>query len=167
MSMHQGSIKGLVLLMLVGLSMGSWGVAQDAMRDVTFGASFEYGVDSDRPSHLSVDAMLMLGNGGVGGDGELAARIDAGLPIDFTWFPSFGAGFVWLQPLGPVTLISGVGVDVRWYEVDGVRCYETVPRLTMGVDVPFDDSWSMRAEGLALPSLGRYGVRVGVAYSLP
>ena len=143
---------------------------QATAQDTTLGASLGYGGHDTPTPHAHLDVTVATDaqnlSADLQGGGHLGVRLDVAAPFDAVAYPALGASVVWRRPNDTFTPYAGIGADVRWFDLDGVRCYETAARLTAGVEVPVAESVALRAEAIALTS-GRRSAAVGVTFALP
>lgn len=156
----------VVLVALFALSTSAGATAQDAR----FGATVAYGGQDAHPVAVGVDASVTFDAASLDAslpeDAAFGVRVDASAPTGARAYPALAAGGVWRQDVAGLVVYGGLGADVRWFDVDGVRCYETAARLTAGVEVPLADAVALRTEAVALTS-GRWSAGVGVSFALP
>ncbi|MDR9392475.1 MAG: hypothetical protein RI554_10650 [Trueperaceae bacterium] len=154
------------LLALLALTVPAGAVAQDAR----FGATLAYGGQDAHPLAVGVDASLTLDAASLDPSlpegAALGVRVDASAPTGAPAYPALAVGGVWRQAVAGLVAYGGLGADVRGFDVDGVRCYETAARLTAGLEVPVADAVALRAEAVALSS-GRLSAGLGVTFALP
>ena len=145
-------------------------VAQAAAQHTTLGASLGYGGHDTTKPHAQLDVTVAMDTQNLTTElpegGQLGVRLDVTAPFNAVSYPALGASVVWRQPSGSFTPYAGIGADVRWFDLDGTRCYETAGRLLVGTEWSLTDAWSLRAEGTALTS-GRLAASIGIALSLP
>ena len=139
-------------------------------QQTTLGASLGYGGHDTTTPHAQLDATVAMNAQNLTPElpqgGQLGVRLDVTAPFNAVSYPALGASVVWRQPSGSFTPYAGIGADVRWFDLDGTRCYETAGRLLVGTEWSLTDAWSLRAEGTALTS-GRLAASIGIALSLP
>ena len=156
----------LIIATFLTATLGGQATAQDT----TLGASLGYGGHDTTTPHAHLDVTVTTDAQTLSADlpdgGQLGVRVDVAAPFDAASYPALAASVVWRQPSDAFTPYAGIGADVRWFDLDGVRCYETAARLTAGVEVPVADAVALRAEAIALTS-GRFSAAVGVTFVLP
>ena len=135
-------------------------------QSVTFGVSAGYGMDTHRPTKLAASALVTLGEpAGTLAGNHLGVRLDASIPLNFAWFPSIGGAVVFTDDLDGMAWYAGMGADVRWLEVNDVRCYEATMSFIAGLDIDVYDNLAVRTEITALPFTSRIGATLGLAYT--